>query len=691
MQSLESITRRTTYLKGIQKVVRCSQVDLKTGELEHFVINRGKNRGCWLQHDAVEISTFVSHQFARRKVQRDKRLKEENERRMKEKGIVAQNEQKIARETSQKRFDLVMSDISQRHGHKIMALMKQCKRQGLSTVPTNLIQPWRDKHFQEMCKTAKRENGWKKHDNVYLSTKLCEAEVNGRDIYVEELRRELNKPRGQAAVNSTKAIIQPSCDNKQPKTVPSHSAPLLSTSTSNNKLFTHANTSLQKPITSANIIPLETTTASSKNCDDAKTTSMHALPLNSRKMTSSTEAATSTLLGSSVDPDICVASSLHRSNAPKTQPEEVGHQEQQLKCSTAIRFTSSNQDSASTAVNSYVNVAPSQTGVSPCMNLGPTQPVVTQYMDQTPPRPIVNSYSNPTPTQQEVSLHINPAPNQAAAIPHTNQIPSQPIANSNLNLASTQPVVNNHVPSFATSVPPQQQTYSQQGPYTLAQSPPYQYACIPPRPVHQSYRANDYLPSQQVSQQVPSQVYQQGHPNVSQQVSNQVSNQVSPQLSQQISQLVSQQVSQQISQMVAQQVPRQVYQHGHQKVHPQVHQQVPQQVPHQVHQSLHQHVPRQVHQSLHQQVPRQVHQSLHQQVPRQVHQSLHQQVPQQAHQSVHQQVPQQPHESLHQQVPQQLHQQVPHQVFQQIQQQVYQQMRQQIPQQIDQQIKQQMP
>ena len=196
-------------MKGtIQKVVKCSQVDLANGALEYFVVNRGKHRGCWLSSDAVDASTFIIHQHEKISVKRERRIqemKEEEEKRLREeaaaeaaalKRAAREREEKAAAqkrtEAAHKRTEAALKAILKRHEIKIQVLMKECKDKGLTMVPTKLVKPWRDQHFSEMRKAIEKEK-LTKFDPKTLPGRLAKAEADGTKAYISELQSKIQE------------------------------------------------------------------------------------------------------------------------------------------------------------------------------------------------------------------------------------------------------------------------------------------------------------------------------------------------------------------------------------------------------------------------------------------------------------------------------------------------------------------
>ena len=205
INSLDSLTRRVGLLKGIiQKVVKCAQIDIRTGTMEYFVIHRTKQRGCWLSSDIVEGSTFVLHKTSRIQKLREKRIQklryEEESRRLRAKKKRDEARRKAARKINKKEssprsdIDSALSFILKNHEEKVKQLMKECKENGLSVVPTSIIKPWRDKHFVQMQSVTNSANKAIYDDN-YLSNRISQAELDGTNAYIIDLSQAIKDSR----------------------------------------------------------------------------------------------------------------------------------------------------------------------------------------------------------------------------------------------------------------------------------------------------------------------------------------------------------------------------------------------------------------------------------------------------------------------------------------------------------------
>lgn len=187
-------------LKGsIQKVVKTSQIDVRTGTIEYFVVQRSKQRGCWLSSDIVEGSTFVIHRNARIQRLREKRYeemraREEKARLMREAILRQKRIEDSAKSKALTQFasDCDIRSILKIHENEVKRLMKECKEKGMTMVPTAMIKPWRDKHFNQMREVLKRKK-IEIHDVTSLSSKLSDAEVAGTNAYIREATQALKE------------------------------------------------------------------------------------------------------------------------------------------------------------------------------------------------------------------------------------------------------------------------------------------------------------------------------------------------------------------------------------------------------------------------------------------------------------------------------------------------------------------
>lgn len=60
LHTCENMGRRTYHARAaIQKVIKCIQRDEQTGQLEYFLYNKGKHRGCWMSDEKVDLSALI--------------------------------------------------------------------------------------------------------------------------------------------------------------------------------------------------------------------------------------------------------------------------------------------------------------------------------------------------------------------------------------------------------------------------------------------------------------------------------------------------------------------------------------------------------------------------------------------------------------------------------------------------------
>lgn len=71
MHSCENLVRRKSQ---INKLVRCSQRDPRSGIVDHFVVNKGRTKGCWISSEHIDLSALVLELHTRRQKHTDKRM-----------------------------------------------------------------------------------------------------------------------------------------------------------------------------------------------------------------------------------------------------------------------------------------------------------------------------------------------------------------------------------------------------------------------------------------------------------------------------------------------------------------------------------------------------------------------------------------------------------------------------------------
>ena len=179
--------------------MKTSQIDLRTGTIDYFVVQRNKQRGCWLSSDIVEGSTFVIHRNARIQILRERRyeelrVKDEKARLMQEANLRRKKNDDSAKTKSliQIAADCDVRSILKDHEDEVKRLMKECKEKGMAMVPNTMIKPWRDKHFAQMREVLKRKKI--EITNVTsLSSKLSDAEAAGTNAYIREVTQALKE------------------------------------------------------------------------------------------------------------------------------------------------------------------------------------------------------------------------------------------------------------------------------------------------------------------------------------------------------------------------------------------------------------------------------------------------------------------------------------------------------------------
>jgi hypothetical protein len=79
-------------------VVRCSQRDPRSGIVDHFVVNKGRMKGCWISSEHLDLSALVLELHTRRQRQINKRLERIRAKEKAEKEIIQKEKAKRAAE-----------------------------------------------------------------------------------------------------------------------------------------------------------------------------------------------------------------------------------------------------------------------------------------------------------------------------------------------------------------------------------------------------------------------------------------------------------------------------------------------------------------------------------------------------------------------------------------------------------------
>ena len=72
IHSCENASKRVKV--GSQKGIRCSMRNSSTGDIDHFVVNKKKMKGCWMANDQVEVLSLVCKLHRCRESHRQPRL-----------------------------------------------------------------------------------------------------------------------------------------------------------------------------------------------------------------------------------------------------------------------------------------------------------------------------------------------------------------------------------------------------------------------------------------------------------------------------------------------------------------------------------------------------------------------------------------------------------------------------------------
>ncbi len=212
----------------VQKEIKCSHIDPATGMVECFVVNKTKNRGCWMAEDSVDQSALILDRVTRIEKKQNafkqalaKKVKEHAEELRKKK---AEDERKRIEE-EKKRSDATearkakISEVStspakskntteesavekkqrmlfqnaiENHQKETKRLLKESAARGLPSVPPDVMNPIRMRHMAEMkaANDALRRAGAKCLQDNELTGKLQQAETVGTEMYIKEAKEE---------------------------------------------------------------------------------------------------------------------------------------------------------------------------------------------------------------------------------------------------------------------------------------------------------------------------------------------------------------------------------------------------------------------------------------------------------------------------------------------------------------------
>ena len=87
----------------IQKVIKVTKRDPSNGIVEHFVVNEGKGKGCWVSTEHLDVSALILEAFRRKQKQISKRnlhlqQKEKADRELKETEVAKHAAEQRARQ-----------------------------------------------------------------------------------------------------------------------------------------------------------------------------------------------------------------------------------------------------------------------------------------------------------------------------------------------------------------------------------------------------------------------------------------------------------------------------------------------------------------------------------------------------------------------------------------------------------------
>ena len=129
----------------VQKEIKCSHIDPATGMVECFVVNKTKNRGCWMAEDSVDQSALILDRVTRME-KKQNAFKQALAKKMKEH---AEERRKKKAEVERKRLE----ETKKRSDKETKRLLKESAARGLPSVPPDVMNPIRMRHMSEM-KTA---------------------------------------------------------------------------------------------------------------------------------------------------------------------------------------------------------------------------------------------------------------------------------------------------------------------------------------------------------------------------------------------------------------------------------------------------------------------------------------------------------------------------------------------------------
>ena len=255
----------------VQKEIKCSHIDPATGMVECFVVNKTKNRGCWMAEDSVDQSALILDRVSRMEKKQDafkqalaKKVKEHAEERRKKKAEVERKRLEEAKKRSdattarkaqisgvtasleknkttteesamEKKQRLAFQNAIENHQKETKRLLKESAARGLPSVPPDVMNPIRMRHMAEMktANDALRRIGAKCLQDNELTGKLQQAETVGTEMYIKEAKEEAKakakalpkkenkKSTGNKTVTATKGMAKSAPKQREKEVVKS--------------------------------------------------------------------------------------------------------------------------------------------------------------------------------------------------------------------------------------------------------------------------------------------------------------------------------------------------------------------------------------------------------------------------------------------------------------------------------------
>jgi len=177
---------------SIPPTIRC-HTDPMSGNLEYFVLPNGKNRGRWQSETSIDISTFISYKYERKKTLRMKKGELDLKRKISELEVKRKTEAEVRRKEAEKRVKEAEAQKQKDEKWRREAEMK--------------------KKEEEM---RKRENEMRREEAEARMLEMRKKEAEVRKKEAERRKREANK---LAAAKPAKKTPQSRKRKTPPKTV----------------------------------------------------------------------------------------------------------------------------------------------------------------------------------------------------------------------------------------------------------------------------------------------------------------------------------------------------------------------------------------------------------------------------------------------------------------------------------------